>query len=381
MYSQQEQVKVVVIEPEQQNAMAYQECRRLWEENFQDPALYVDYYFGNQWGEERKWASSTTLLLRGMSGKAYSMLHLNPYPVVLDGRTYLLHYIVGVCTSPQRRRKGYMQQLLQETFSLLYAQQEPFTFLMPASPAIYLPYGFAYFYQNSRTRRSLHRNMEAEGTEYHFLDYEEAAESDRQRLVLLSRRLLSQRFQIYVERSQEYYQDISREMRACRGQLLLVYRGDSLAGYLEYGQEDGEVEIFEGMAEGLETEDREELFTALGNYLCQMREEEELQCLIGDTEFLGGGRETSPVMMGRIIHFETCARLLSAPKPYKEYVRIRDEWIPENNGIWKLEIRGGGEAAEVSRAGEDRCPDRELTVQEFQREFFSGRKSYFNELV
>ena len=75
-----------------------------------------------------------------------SMLHLNPYRVWISTQSVILHYIVAVATALPYRRRGCMRRLMMEAFSWLYAQKEPFTYLMPADTAYYEPFGFRVIY-------------------------------------------------------------------------------------------------------------------------------------------------------------------------------------------------------------------------------------------
>ena len=110
-------------------------CHMLWMGCFDDTEEYTDYYFNNRWNK------SITVLSDNVS-----MLHLNPYDILINGRKTGIYYIVGVCTLKEYRRRGYMDAVLKKTLEFMYKQGKPFTYLMPASEEIYKPYGFTGIY-------------------------------------------------------------------------------------------------------------------------------------------------------------------------------------------------------------------------------------------
>ena len=78
------------------------------------------------------------------------MLHLNPYTLMVNGKEEPSHYIVAVATEEACRKRGYMAALLKTALQDMYQAGEPFTFLMPAAEAIYLPHGFSTVYEQEQ---------------------------------------------------------------------------------------------------------------------------------------------------------------------------------------------------------------------------------------
>lgn len=110
---------------------------QLWQEAFQDPESFADYYF--QWIYPKN-----RVLVAKEADEICSMIHLNPYlwRWTRDSQMLTLHYIVGVATKESCRRQGLMRQCMQKVLQDLEAQGEPFTYLMPANPAYYTPFHF-----------------------------------------------------------------------------------------------------------------------------------------------------------------------------------------------------------------------------------------------
>ncbi len=78
------------------------------------------------------------------------MLYLSPYPMrIRVGDRFMeqeIYYIVGVATKEKYRHRGYMDRILKAALSFIRKKEQPFAFLMPANPNIYLPYQFTYIY-------------------------------------------------------------------------------------------------------------------------------------------------------------------------------------------------------------------------------------------
>ena len=109
--------------------------RPLYEQAFDDPKAFVDYYY------REKMKDSTVVMLEE-EGRVLSMLHLNPYTVSVCGKTVPSCYIVAVATDRAHRRTGCMTRVLQAAFAEMEREHVPFCFLMPVDEAIYLPSGF-----------------------------------------------------------------------------------------------------------------------------------------------------------------------------------------------------------------------------------------------
>lgn len=117
--------------------------RPLWEEAFgaEESPAFTELYFRERAPENRGYG----LYLKD---RLVSMLYLTPYPVNMResaaGCPHTLYYIVGVATARDCRHRGYMTELLREALRDMRREGLPFTYLTPAAPAIYEPFGFRY---------------------------------------------------------------------------------------------------------------------------------------------------------------------------------------------------------------------------------------------
>lgn len=103
----------------------------------EDTEKFVDYYY------EYKTRDNEILVLEE-DGKLVSMLHLNPYTMIVNGYELKSNYIVAVATDKDYRHRGYMRMLLEKALRDMSARRIPFTFLMPVSERIYAPFDFVW---------------------------------------------------------------------------------------------------------------------------------------------------------------------------------------------------------------------------------------------
>ena len=117
--------------------------RELWEEAFDDPDEFVDYYFEN--------VCKTNKILSAYAGdKLVGMLHLNPYDVYVDGQIKKSYYVVGVSVTYSMREQGNMKAMMKKALEDVVNEGVEFVFLMPALEDYYNNLGFKKVY-NTKT--------------------------------------------------------------------------------------------------------------------------------------------------------------------------------------------------------------------------------------
>ncbi len=130
--------------------------RKLYEQVFpEDSPAFLDFYYEDRCRDNR-------IAVLEEAGEILSMAHLNPYRMRILDRVMPVYYIYAVATREDCRHRGYMRQVLELSFRELTAEGIPFCFLIPADPAIYLPFGFEKLCDFSRTQVS---EAEREGYE------------------------------------------------------------------------------------------------------------------------------------------------------------------------------------------------------------------------
>ncbi|MCR5100045.1 MAG: GNAT family N-acetyltransferase [Butyrivibrio sp.] len=111
------------------------QTRKLYEECFDDPESFVDYYYDDK-------CSDNIIVASREEDEVISMLHLNPYVMNVCDKVIKSYYIVAVATTGTRRHEGQMSKVFDKTFDILGKQHIPFVFLLPVDENIYRWLGF-----------------------------------------------------------------------------------------------------------------------------------------------------------------------------------------------------------------------------------------------
>ena len=315
-----------VCDQEKSIEIVKEEIYDLWQECFHDSDSYTDFYM--QWK-----VKGNQVLTMYKDGKLSSMLHLNPYNLMVYGTEIPANYIVGVATRKKDRRQGLMKSLLEAALHQMYLQHMPFTYLMPAAEAIYRPFGFQTVYTQSPWNQyykqagqrvhgtSLSEDINANLT---ILSLEKDDDRRMEELSLYTNHLLSKRYDIYTHRTSYYYERLVHEMESTGGKVLLCYQGQELVGYLAF-MADGGIYI----AEYLTEMEEESFLYALHGYISE-NDSKVRAAQVSEEE------QKLPRIMTRIVDLTAFVRLLSSETEQKLIIEVRDSVLKDNNGVFEL---------------------------------------------
>lgn len=292
--------------PEYLDDAQKQETRELWESIFsEDSHSFVDYYY------KEKMKDNRVLAIRE-DGVIQSMLHQNPYLLAVRKWRWRVDYLVGVATRPEKRHRGYMRCLLTTMMAEMRSEKMPFCFLMPASEAIYLPFGFTFIFRQPKWR--LHSPESGSGgfSRKCVLSKENQGEYGTpgqsrylEELAGWMNQWLSARYEVYALRDESYLKRLFLELASEKGKFDVLMDRNGIAG----------MQAFWGI------------------------EEEEQRLLYGKEQYLEEESPAEPAIMARIITpdvFVKAIRLKSTEKSEERVIRLylEDPLIPENEGLW-----------------------------------------------
>ncbi len=372
--------KIKIVAPDAQNREIMNTCKKLWENNFDDTAKYVKYYFDDRWKE------SITFLCDDKS-----MLHLNPYDIKLFGEKKTIFYIVGVCTDKEYRHKGYMDFMLKTVFGKLYNENVPFVYLMPASEKIYTPYGFRGMY-NVTSFKALKKDDC--GKVYNdciescdIKEFDDLSKREKIELSNYAAMKLEREFECFVDRDNSYFEHKNKEMKACEGSVLILMRDGEVMGYAMYLCED-EPEVVEIVAD---KEDTDIFVEKLFDYAANDTENKaaEMKIIFDESYFIKeqnksfaffiSEENTGKMLMARIIDIRAFVGMIKLKGCAEEYyIEITDDFIKENNGRWDIIL---SDKSVIKRGKSDENKYQKLTIAEFEDILFSKIKFYLNEMV
>ena len=308
--------------------------RSLWEEVFsEDTKAFLDYYYYIKAKDNEIYVIETE---DGIS----SMLHVNPYEVKIEKRTFPSSYIVAVSTKKEYRSRGFMRELLCRSMEDMYDQKMPFTFLMPASEKIYWPYDFRFIYEQNVSDLS-----EDQLKELSLIcpltkecEYSDAGLWDAEELSVFFETYAKDRWQVRAIHDISYYQTMILEQQSEKGGIRLIRENGVLKGFYAYACEDG-VEV----REPVYLEEYE------GNFIKSLLElkNKKIKVLSAKDSFAHSKRN---IIMARIIHLKTFLEALQVDKEEQLNCSfaVIDPILQKNSCVWKLTSNVGGTDIKVT---------------------------------
>ena len=317
-----------------------QKSRELYECCFpEDSRQFVDYYYKEKCWDNAIWVAEE-------QGRIVSMIHENPFTVSLCGHPVPVHYVVAVATLPEYRRQGLMRTLLERMLRNASRRGEPFSFLMPANPAYYEPFGYRYWNSQIewKMEEAMTDRMKEICTNWNFGDSGCAPLSKygAEQLAAFANDVLDRNFDLYVRRDRAYYERLRLEQQSEQGDVIVMRDEDgTCVGCFCFDREDG---------------------ISIREPILRQNAEERKHAL----------------MMGRIVNLEQFVKSLHFPEPFEETICITDDIIPENNGCFRFQIEKGQSTA--ARA-ETHDTARTMDIAEFGQFLFDRLRIFVNEIV
>ncbi len=190
-----------------------EEIRKLYEQSFEDSKQFVDYYFDEKIVAERVMAIKE-------NNSIIAMLHLNPFRVQMNNKSYDVSYIVAVATHIKFRNRGYMGQLMEAALNRLYNQGEVFSLLMPIDSRIYERYGFGFIEDHIKMDINT-KTISTENIPYTCWSF---TEKD---LSLLCRQFekFSKNYNLITMRDEKDFLKLYKELRTDNGSIIVFKEG------------------------------------------------------------------------------------------------------------------------------------------------------------
>ena len=118
--------------------MDVNELKRLWQISFGDSESYVDFYFS------RRYSPLNTRICR-TDDRIVSSAQFFPYDISLGDKLLKGVYILGVCTHPDYRQRGFAAGIIRGILAEQTASGADIAFLIPSAPylfEVYRKFGF-----------------------------------------------------------------------------------------------------------------------------------------------------------------------------------------------------------------------------------------------
>lgn len=112
---------------------ALEDVRRIWKLCFSDSPEFVDFYFQRRYRETQNQA-------RYDEEGIVCALQRIPYEMTFAGIPLPIAYVSGACTHPEKRRRGWMRTLLQDTHRQMFRDDRLLSTLIPATTELWKYY-------------------------------------------------------------------------------------------------------------------------------------------------------------------------------------------------------------------------------------------------
>lgn len=314
-----EEIKVLTKE-------AVKMTRPLWEQAFlEQKDKFINYYYNEK-------AQGNMAYVIGEGEEIYSMLHLSPYKLLVQGSKIVeSNLITGVATRPDHRECGYMDRILKNALQDMARYEMPFVLINNSDMTFCEKYGFHYVYDRVEWRTNpdlvdpgmleyvsqmnLHTGFWPH--QYSSLRLAACHNAQMEDLAAFVNNKLAMSSDVFVRRDKEYFEDLKKQMLALDGGLFKFEDHDRLIGYFACTVED--VPCI-----------REAVVTP-----------ELLQLDMFERE-----TERIPATMARILYLPKMLEMIHLKPQYEDnshiILKIEDDIIAENNGTFDICITQEG---------------------------------------
>ncbi|MEG1913848.1 MAG: GNAT family N-acetyltransferase [Acidaminococcaceae bacterium] len=347
------------------NEQTLPQVAKLWDYCFEKKATaFYEWYFNNYCLQQ-----NTILGGFNANGQLETMLHLNPYTIVLRGRKLNLPYLVGVATAPVARGQHAFAPLLNTAFSIIRAQGSPFVLLMPLYAGVYQPYEFTFTYYKHLYKMPLAELAYGPVAEKATLEIIEDF-SDFTAFSQVYKQAMTG-FNGYVLRDERIWNNLLTVFQKEGGRIVLATEEGEATGYLFYQIEADTFKILELLATNTPTRNLLLKFAAQHRAQCQTFEwsapnDDQTHQYFPNQNCTGS---LQPFMMARVVDVQKALKLLPLPTAHLRgelVIFIIDESIGLNNTLLKVEV---GESA-LTLKNTAQHPDLLMDVTAFTQLYF-----------
>ena len=298
---------------------------RMYQDIFEDPKRFARYYFSLVYPKNR-------VLKLEQNGQLASMVHLNPYLLVLDGKQINASYIVAVSTYKAYRRQGMMAALLKKAFEDLKERGELFTYLIPADEAYYTPFDFAFIMDWHQSEWE-----EEKGTCKSEYEIRKVSKDEYEKCAAYLNQCRGEQFSLWVHADASYIKQQEAEMESENGGLYFIQKKGIVTGFFACTLEDNRISCTNLW---LPEEMRQKEFSSL---LFQKFGRKKIEVVFGNKrEDWGQPVRSVPTVMARILNLEELLKTRKGKKKRELCLSVEDQWIEENQGcfLWQISKEG-----------------------------------------
>ena len=282
----------------------------------EQPKAFVDYYYGEIVPGSEIYGITD-------QGNILSMIHLRPCEVMVGEKECRVPYGAAAVTHPRYRHQGLMSVLFRKTMRELWMEKVPFLFMPVENRSRF--WGFSCIYRQNCMELKVKEYLGKEKLRAYPAGYADVPD-----LSWISSRILSSTKGTYIKRTEEFYEKML-EMQECRdGEVAVLTKDDMICGWFFTSPGKNIPKVHEAVVrEGMEQ-------LLLSTVADCFRYDDTVQLSGFQDSLMGGQTEKIPGMMGRIVSLSAYVDLIKKQIPENYAFGFTDQWIPENNGVYRV---------------------------------------------
>lgn len=304
------------------------QAKKIWQACFGDSDAFLDWYFSGNYAPE-------DTLFYEEDGQIASHLQMRDYTLYVNGKALHTCYLAGIATYPAFRKRGYVRALIEAAFAEQRRRGTDSCFLVPTTFPFYEQFGFAACYDKMLcTLPSFWRPVGESRTFFPLTD-------DMGTLLEPAYRYALSGSQGYTLRSAEkwrlFLQDAIRSGRMlCRG-----FAHGKECGYLIARETDQTRTLFVTELGYSSAAARRAVWKEIAR-LGTAYQKTQVLLPVGDKTYLEfcnarESRSVQPYAMARILNVPAALGRCADSFTGRAVLRIQDNMIEENNGIFLVE--------------------------------------------
>lgn len=285
---------------------------KLWNACFdEDSVEWRDWYFENIY-------SADNVIMAKESDKLISMVHMNPYSMMLRYAKINAFALSGVSTYEEHRGQGYAGELIKHALKKAYAQGYEFSFLYPFKYEYYEKFGYKLSYHKYEYYGKYLESSAAEIKECDRFSLEVFAD--------IYNKFVNGK-NGYVVRNSGFYTKHIKQLE-CDGNKIVCFIIKGKRGYYCIDKQGKKIEemAYEG-----------DLQHAINEICCYEKKDIVFENLFKHNK-LNGVKE--PHCMGRVVSVDKIFMNMRL-KDLDIKLKITDDIIEENNGVWQIQSYNG----------------------------------------
>lgn len=280
------------------------QSRKLYNEVFKDTKKFTDFYFD-------EYMEKNLVLANVEDAEIFSMMHLNPNHVTINGEDTHLFYIFAVATKEEYRKKGYMEKMMNKAISDLFEKGIPMCYLIPEKAETYSKFGFGTIKEKIVSVDNIEK-MEYDVDDFNLKELEE---EDIKKLTEFFYDSVASQADFYKTRNREYFLNMIKKLKSENGNVELFFLEDNLVGYAYVSNEE---------------------MVQISELICENKYKKVFLSNISKKYSADKIKYFSPELMVRIIRPEKMLKYITLKSDINLDIKIKDNLIPENNRIFSL---------------------------------------------